>query len=272
MAIVHQVIPVGVFQANCNILADETSKTAVVIDPGDEPRRILEVVRDLGVRVTHLLHTHCHLDHITGTREVREETGASILIHSKDRFLYEGLKAQYASAARLFGIDLGEGEETLPNDGTLKEGGTIPLGQSTIKVIHTPGHTPGSCSFLLDAPDGPRLFTGDTLFAGSVGGTRHAFDDLRRSVMDVLMGLPHDMKVFPGHTEETTIGWEWENNSFVRVWRGVDPEGEERCHVEGADATLVVWSPDYDGGGKGWVRFPDGRDAIVGGSRIERAR
>jgi hypothetical protein len=90
--------------------------------------------------------------------------------------------------------------------------------------------------------------------------------------MDVLMGLPHDMKVFPGHTEETTIGWEWENNPFVRVWRGVEAEGEERCHVEGAEATLVVWSPDYDGGGKGWVRFSDGRDAIVGGSRIERSR
>jgi hydroxyacylglutathione hydrolase len=120
--------------------------------------------------------------------------------------------------------------------------------------------------------NGEVCFTGDTLFAGSVGGTRDAFDDLRRSVMDVLMGLPPDMRVYPGHTEETTIGWEWEHNPFVRVWRGAEPEGEERCHVEGAEATLIVWSPDYDGGGKGWVRFSDGRNAIVGGSRIERAR
>ncbi|HKS15879.1 MAG TPA: MBL fold metallo-hydrolase [Planctomycetota bacterium] len=218
MAIVHQVIPVGVFQANCNILADETSKTAVVIDPGDEPRRILEVVRDLGVRVTHLLHTHCHLDHITGTREVREETGASILIHSKDRFLYEGLKAQYASAARLFGIDLGEGEETLPNDGTLKEGGTIPLGQSTIKVIHTPGHTPGSCSFLLDAPDGPRLFTGDTLFAGSIGRTDLEGGDLElelESIQQRLMTLDPETPVFPGHGPATRIGIERLQNPML---------------------------------------------------------
>jgi hydroxyacylglutathione hydrolase len=119
--------------------------------------------------------------------------------------------------------------------------------------------------------NGEVCFTGDTLFAGSVGGTRDAFEDLRRSVMDVLMGLPPDMKVYPGHTEETTIGWEWENNPFVRVWRG-DPEGVERVYVGGAEATLIVWSPDYDGGGKGWVRFADGRNAIIGGSRIERAR
>src|SRR6266511_2120877 len=106
--------------------------------------------------------------------------------------------------------------------------------------------------------------------AEAVGGTRDHFDDVRRSVMDVLMGLPHEMRVYPGHTDETTIGREWEENPFVRVWRGVDPEGKERCHVSGEEATLVVWSPDYDGGGKAWVRFRDGRDAIVGGSRVER--
>ncbi|HUC34094.1 MAG TPA: hypothetical protein VMR48_00175, partial [Gaiellaceae bacterium] len=84
--------------------------------------------------------------------------------------------------------------------------------------------------------------------------------------------LPPDMKVYPGHTEETTIGWEWENNPFVRVWRGVEPEGEERVYVAGAKATLIAWSADYDGNGKGWVRFADGRDAIIAGSRIERSR
>jgi hypothetical protein len=88
--------------------------------------------------------------------------------------------------------------------------------------------------------------------------------------MDILMGLAPDMRVHPGHTDETTIGWEWEHNPFIRVWRGLDPEGEERCYVAGEEGRLVVWSPDYDGGGKGWVRFNDGRNAIVGGSRIER--
>jgi glyoxylase-like metal-dependent hydrolase (beta-lactamase superfamily II) len=120
------------------------------------------------------------------------------------------------------------------------------------------------------AVDGEAVFTGDTLFAGSVGGTQDAVDDLRRSVMDVLMGLPHELVVYPGHSEETTIGREWNENPFVRVWRGAEEEGGERVHVEGVEATLVVWSNDYDGGGKGWVRFRDGREAILGASRIDR--
>jgi hydroxyacylglutathione hydrolase len=89
-------------------------------------------------------------------------------------------------------------------------------------------------------------------------------------VMDVLMALPPEMRVLPGHTDETTVGREWEENPFVRVWRGLDPEGTKPVRVGGRDATLVVWSPDYDGKGKAWVRFADGRDAIVGGSRVER--
>ncbi len=118
--------------------------------------------------------------------------------------------------------------------------------------------------------DDEAVFTGDTLFTGSVGGTQDGFDDLRRSVMDVLMGLPHELVVYPGHSEETTIGREWDENPFIRAWRGVEPEGEERCHVGAAEATLVAWSNDYDGGGKAWVRLGDGRDAIVGGSRVTR--
>jgi hypothetical protein len=89
--------------------------------------------------------------------------------------------------------------------------------------------------------------------------------------MDVLMGLPQELRALPGHTDETTIGREWEENPFIRVWRGIEPEGTERVRVTARDATLVVWSPDYDGSGKAWVRFEDdGRDAIVGGSRVER--
>jgi hydroxyacylglutathione hydrolase len=86
----------------------------------------------------------------------------------------------------------------------------------------------------------------------------------------VLMVLPPETRVLPGHTDETTIGREWEHNPFIRVWRGADPEGSDPCRVAGEEATLVVWSPDYDGKGKAWVRFADGRDEIVGGSRIER--
>ena len=121
------------------------------------------------------------------------------------------------------------------------------------------------------APIGPlreAVFTGDTLFKDSVGGG--SFEQVRRSVMDVLLALPHELRVLPGHTDETTLGREWEENPFVRVWRGAQPEGTEPCRVGGEEATLVVWSPDYDGAGKAWVRFKDGRDAIVGGSRVER--
>jgi glyoxylase-like metal-dependent hydrolase (beta-lactamase superfamily II) len=117
--------------------------------------------------------------------------------------------------------------------------------------------------------DGQGVFTGDTLFRDSVGGGD--FQAIRRSVMDVLMRMSGDLEIYPGHAEESTIRREWEENPFVRVWRGAEPEGTAPCRVGGRDATLVVWSPDYDGGGKAWVRFADdGSDAIVGGSRVER--
>ena len=112
------------------------------------------------------------------------------------------------------------------------------------------------------------LFSGDLLFKDAVGGGDAA--TVRRSVMEV-MTLAPETRVLPGHTDETTIGREWEHNPFVRVWRGVDPEGSERCRVSARDATLIVWSPDYDGKGKAWVRFDDGTDAIVGGSRVARS-
>jgi glyoxylase-like metal-dependent hydrolase (beta-lactamase superfamily II) len=143
----------------------------------------------------------------------------------------------------------------------------LEIGGLRIVPLATPGHSSDGLSFLVDDTV---CFSGDTLFAGSVGGSQSSFEDLRRSVMDVLMALPPEVRVLPGHTVETTIAREWEENAFVRVWRGLDPEGTEACRVGGADATLVVWGSDYDGGHKAWVRFADGRDAIVGGSRVER--
>ncbi|HEY6605907.1 MAG TPA: hypothetical protein VIZ44_06140 [Gaiellaceae bacterium] len=138
-------------------------------------------------------------------------------------------------------------------------------GALSVEALATPGHSDDMVAFVVN---GEAVFTGDTLFKDSVGGGD--FEQIRSSVMDVLMKLPPETRVLPGHTDETTIGREWEENPFVRVWRGVEPEGEEPVRVGGEEATLIVWSPDYDGGGKAWVRFPDGRDAIVGGSRVER--
>jgi hydroxyacylglutathione hydrolase len=141
----------------------------------------------------------------------------------------------------------------------------LEAGGLRVEAISTPGHSDDMVAFVVN---GEAVFTGDTLFKDSVGGG--GFEQIRRSVMDVLLALPHELRVLPGHTDETTLAREWEENPFVRVWRGVEPEGTAPCRVGGEEATLVVWSPDYDGSGKAWVRFKDGRDVIVGGSKVER--
>jgi glyoxylase-like metal-dependent hydrolase (beta-lactamase superfamily II) len=143
--------------------------------------------------------------------------------------------------------------------------GSVETGGLRVEALPTPGHSDDMVAFVVD---GEAVFTGDTLFKDSVGGGD--FEQVRRSVMDVLMALPHELRAYPGHTDETTLAREWEENPFVRVWRGAEPEGTKPCRVGGEEATLVVWSPDYDGKGKAWVRFADSRDAIVGGSRVER--
>jgi hydroxyacylglutathione hydrolase len=153
-----------------------------------------------------------------------------------------------------------EGELGLP---VVRE--ALQVGGLDVEAIPTPGHAEDMICFVVN---GELVFSGDTLFKDAVGGGD--YERIRRSVMDVYMAMPHERRVLPGHTHETTIGREWEENPFVRVWRGVEPEGTERVRVAGRDATLIVWSPDYDGKGKAWIRYADGTDAIVGGSRVER--
>jgi glyoxylase-like metal-dependent hydrolase (beta-lactamase superfamily II) len=142
--------------------------------------------------------------------------------------------------------------------------GSVEAGGLRVEALATPGHSDDGVSFVVGSE---LCFTGDTLFKDAVGGG--PAPEIRRSVMDALMTLPHDLRVLPGHTDETTIGREWEENPFVRYWRGLDGEDGRACRVHGDDATLVVWSPDYDGKGKALVRFADGGEAIVGASRIE---
>jgi hydroxyacylglutathione hydrolase len=157
-------------------------------------------------------------------------------------------------------------DELISRYGLERASGSLKLGKLRIETVPTPGHSDDMVAFVVD---GQGVFTGDTLFRDSVGGGD--FEAIKRSVMDVLMRMSGELDVYPGHAGETTIRREWEENPFVRVWRGADPEGTEPCRVGGREAALVVWSPDYDGGGKAWVRFADdGRDAIVGGSRVER--
>ena len=144
---------------------------------------------------------------------------------------------------------------------------SIDTGGLHIEALPTPGHSADHLAFVVN---GELCFSGDILFKDAVGGGRDV-PAIKRSVMDVLMELPHELRVLPGHTDETTIGREWEQNPFVRYWRGLDDEVGEPCRVGGEEATVIVDSPDYDGKGKLLVRFADAREAIVGGSRVERS-
>jgi hydroxyacylglutathione hydrolase len=226
--------------SNAYLVADRAGGNGFFVDSGAPIEPLVAAVERLELQVTHLLTTHSHGDHVAHHDELERRFGAVVLADPAER---------------------------VPGAEPLVHGDVVETGELRVETLRTPGHSPGGLSFVVN---GDVCFTGDTLFAGSVGGTRESFDDVRRSVMDILMGLRPDVRVFPGHTDETTIGWEWEHNPFIRVWRGLDPEGDERCYLAGEEATLVVWSPDYDGSGKAWVRFRDGRDAIVGGSRLER--
>jgi hydroxyacylglutathione hydrolase len=156
-------------------------------------------------------------------------------------------------------------DELIARYGATVANDSIETGDLSVRALSTPGHSDDGVSFLVNEQ---LLFSGDTLFRDAVGGGDA--EAVRRSVMDVLMALPHDVRVLPGHTAETTVGREWELNPFVRYWRGAEPALDERVRVGGEEATLVVWSPDYDGKGKALVRFDKGREAIVGGSRVQR--
>jgi glyoxylase-like metal-dependent hydrolase (beta-lactamase superfamily II) len=149
--------------------------------------------------------------------------------------------------------------------------GPVRSGTLEFRAIPTPGHKPVHYALLMNDTD---CFTGDCLFKGTVGGTGNGgpngYAEQVDSIMNKLMALPHETRIHPGHTLPSTIGDEWERNPFIRIWRGLDPEGTEQCLVRGEPATLILFGPDYDGTHKAWVRYPDGRDAIVGGSQIQR--
>ena len=138
-----------------------------------------------------------------------------------------------------------------------------------VEAIPTPGHSDDMVCFVIRDEIGEEyVFSGDTLFKNSIGGGD--FGLIKKAVMDVFMEMPKTRILYPGQSDVTTIQAEWANNPFVRVWRGEGPEGTERVKVGGRDATLIVWSDDYDGKGKAWVRYDDGEDAIVGGSSVAR--
>jgi glyoxylase-like metal-dependent hydrolase (beta-lactamase superfamily II) len=184
----------------------------VIIDPGDDPERVVDAARAAGIRVVAILHTHAHFDHITGTPPVHEATGGPILIHRADRWLYENVALQ----GRLFGFPVPEHPAAI--DRFIEEGDVIGFGDHALTVLHTPGHTPGSCCFRLDGPE-RLLFSGDTLFARGIGRPDLWGGDAEaelRSIRDKLLPLDPDTRVFPGHGPDTRIGAERKHNPFVK--------------------------------------------------------
>jgi len=204
---IHQILAVGPLQCNCHILADEASKEAVIVDPGDDADEILRRVKGYTVRA--LLHTHCHFDHMTGTRAVAQSTGAEILIHKADKAYYDSLAGQY----RMFGMPRPV-EDPLPVKRFLEDGDKIDFGKHALTVIHTPGHTQGSCCFHAEG----LVLSGDTLFRRSIGRTDlpggNAQEELE-SIRKHLFTLDPETVVFPGHGPETRIADERAENPFL---------------------------------------------------------
>jgi hydroxyacylglutathione hydrolase len=263
------------FLSNTYLVADGEGGPAFFVDAGGPVEGLVQAAERLELAPTHVLLTHHHFDHVSEVGTLRERwPDLKVLIHPLERELLEGgAEAGVASA-------------------TVEAGETLRFGALEVRPLSTPGHTAGMLSFLVGLPSGaPRhssstapggftgddavVFTGDTLFKGSVGGVRApghtTCTDLRDSIMGTLMELPPNTVIHPGHADPTTVADEWEENSFIRVWRGVDPEGTGACLALGEPATLVLLGKDYDGGGKAWVRWPDGSDDIVPGSQVKSA-
>lgn len=239
--------------SNAYLVVDRPGGHGVIVDANAATDPLAERVEREGTELTHILLTHGHPDHVAGVAELEQRFGVPVLAH------------ELCAAALADGLV----------DDTIADGDTVTSGELTIEVAHTPGHADDHLALLIDGSD---CITADVLFKGTVGGTvapgETGFAELRHSVMERLMSLPHDVRIHPGHREPSTIGAEWESNPFVRIWRGLDPEGSEPCRVGRGDtlrdATLILWAPDYDGTNKAWVRFPDGTDEIVGGSQVVR--
>jgi len=233
--------------SNAWLVAEGRGGAAIVIDTGAPPGPIVAEAERLGARVAWVLNTHFHGDHVAENEALSRRFGAPVAAHR-----IEIPAIPTASVA-------------------LEDGQRLTAGGLEIEVLHIPGHTAGQAAFLVN---GNELFTGDTLFRRSVGGTMgpgaSGFGDLRRSLLDRILALPDDVVVRPGHTLPTTIGEERRENPFLRVMLGEAPRGTGPCRAFGRPATLIVHARDYDGGTKAWVRFDDdGREETVPGSRVE---
>lgn len=205
---------VGPLQVNCFILADEKTKEAVVIDPGDDGADILKVIQEKGLKVKYIVNTHAHFDHVGANKAIKEATGAELLIHEGDAPVLATVSLQSSS----FGM---KAVSSPPADRHVTHGDVIKAGEVELKVLHTPGHTPGGISLLEQGI----VFTGDALFAGSIGRTDFPGGDLKtllRSIKTNLMTLPDETRVFPGHGPASTIGDERVENPFLNEQSGFE--------------------------------------------------
>lgn len=203
---------VGVFEENCWIVGSRQTGEAICIDPGDEPDKILAVARDMGVRIKTIANSHGHADHILGVAGVQRATGARFVLHEAD---IELVRHGWQGLAARAGIDVSEPPPE--PDGFVRDGEGVEVAGVRLRVIGTPGHTPGSVSYYSEG----LLFSGDTLFRNSIGRTDFpggSFDDEMESIVQRLLTLPDDTVVLPGHMEQTTIAYERAHNPYVAGW------------------------------------------------------
>ncbi len=207
---IHEILPVGMLECNCSIFGDESSREAIVIDPGDDIAEIQQLLSRHGLRVTAIVITHAHIDHIGGAKKLKAATGAPVYMNTRDQELYDHIEVQ----AGWLGMAVPERTEI---DAPLRDGDILALGKAQFHVMHTPGHTQGSVSLWI--PTESKLVAGDTLFREGIGRTDLPGGDGRqilRSIREKLFALPDETEAIPGHGPLTTIGWEREMNPFLR--------------------------------------------------------
>ncbi|HEX3245130.1 MAG TPA: MBL fold metallo-hydrolase [Chloroflexota bacterium] len=202
-------VVVGLFGTNCYIVGSRQRGEGVVLDPGDDPQAILALARDLGVRITRVIATHAHLDHVLAAQALKDETGATFLLHADDADILANVPE---SAQQWLSREVAPPPAP---DFWLRGEEDLEIAGVTVRALHTPGHTPGSVS--LYAESGSLLFSGDTLFRGTIGRTDLQggdYDTIIRTLNTTLAALPEDTTVLPGHMQQTTIGAEKATNPF----------------------------------------------------------
>ena len=206
---IHEILPVGPLQCNCSVFGDETTREAIVIDPGDDIADIQAILARHGLGVKAIVITHAHIDHIGGAAKLKALTGAPIYMNSNDQVLYDHLDTQ----AAWLGM---RNPERTSIDSPAREGDTLTLGAAEFHVLHTPGHTQGSISLWI--PSENKVVAGDTLFRDSIGRTDLPGGDYRQilsSIHGKLLTLPDESVVVCGHGPSTTVGREKERNPFL---------------------------------------------------------